>query len=618
MNYKELLEQEEQGRFELVQWTDRLIRAKNARSMWDADYALASKVLSNQVAIADSKNSLDKYTDQYFHTNWLLKLCIWMESYIMSADILADLKSHAGSDNTYPDRLLLEIELNSLLSKFEIVRTWSTQIIPDRIRYGYGVSYSGWNARARDPFNRNGKPNFLALDNRRVWVDESSSGINFKDRRWVFMKIEMDVEDAKELYPEFADKIAETPAEVDQGDSDNKKDRFDVYLCQYKKIKILRLVDVEVFLDGKKEIKQVMLSQVQDFIEKNPGQDLPDNMRILDENEEEPGYDAEVTCCYQFKFSPQIQEQLSPIEYIGDIDQFQFWSYHRIEGDIYPRGTTYMLKDEQTIKSILLTKAAIEAISNGHKTPVIEQGALTDEQEFVENHNSFGYVATISEEWRENHRGEKAIDFVDKKFDPQVTMFLNALLREDMQQFSGGTDTMMGQAQYSGMSAAQTGLLQASGATYTKADELSYRDYVKDVMECYLRQVAEFKTYEHTIEGVDEAGLSATIQVNPNDMTDWDWERYYVQPVIENSPEMIKQLKEQRAMQLNGMRAISTVRMLFELGYNNAEQLAAEAFQEAGILQLIQAMQENPELMQKVQAIIQNEARNAESSSPKE
>ncbi|MDP3013494.1 MAG: hypothetical protein Q8M92_04580, partial [Candidatus Subteraquimicrobiales bacterium] len=411
MTYKEMLVRSEQKQFELDIWLDRLVRAKSARSDWDSDYEIASAILSNKLATAKAKNELSGFTDMMFHTNWLLKLCIWLESYIMSADIFAGLKSHAGSDYTYPDRLMLEIELNEVLSKYEMFRAWSVRVIPDRIRFGYGCSYSGWNSKARDAYWRNGKPNFLALDARRVWVDESTSDVNFNDRRWVFAKVEFDLDDAKELFPDKAkelfpdkaSKIGETHAIIREGDSSYKKDKFDMYICQYSRKKSVRFIDVEVILDGKKEIQQVLLEQLQDFLDDNHDREFPDNMRVLESDDpDNPGYDAEINAVYQFKFSYDYKMLLSEVEYVGDIDQFQFWTYHRIEDDIYPRGTSYMLKDEQTIKAILLTKAAIEVIKNGRKTPIIKEGSLVAEDEFIEKHNSLDYVGKISAEWYES------------------------------------------------------------------------------------------------------------------------------------------------------------------------------------------------------------------------
>lgn len=53
-------------------------------------------------------------------------------------------------------------------------------------------------------------------------------------------------------------------------------------------------------------------------------------------------------------------------------------------------------------------------------------------------------------------------------------------------------------------------------------------------------------------------------------------------------------------MQLKGMGAMGTVRMLMELGYPNAEQIAAEAYSEMNILQAVQKLQDNPELLQRI------------------
>lgn len=620
MTLRDYLEQTEKSQgIDLEMWLDRLVRAKNGRMQWDADYTAAAAILSNKVAITEDKNSLDKFTDKFFHTNWLMKLCIWLESYIMSADVYADLISHAGSDDQYPDRLTLEMELNRLQSRFEMVREWCVGVVPKRIRFGYGVSYFGWDNLARDQYWRNGKPLFMAMDPRRVWVDEGAGGYNFKDRKYIFCKIETSVDEAKTLFPEFKDRITETPANTAEGDAPMRKDRFDYYLCQYTKKRIVRVVDVEVTLENTMQVHQVAVDQLQEFFDQFPDRQLPDNMQIVDEGnpDGEPGYDTEITCAYQFSFSTELNEVLSEIEYVGEHDNFQFWCNHSLDDDIYPRGAAYFLKDEQTLKSFLLTKGAINAIKDGHNIPVIHEGAISDERKFVEDHNSFGYVAKIDAEWAETHPGWKPIDYIENKFNPQVLAFMSDLLKSEMQEFTGGTDAMMGQAQYAGMSAAQTGMLQASGATYTKEDELSYRDYVKAVQQQALKHICDYITYPHTIDGVNNEGKGQTIMVRPSD---WDHERYFVQPIIQNNPEMVKQLKENRAMQLRGMGAMGTVRMLEEIGYNDAERIATEALSEQGILQYVELIKKNPQIMEMIDKLMagQQSGENNASNSGKE
>ena len=189
MNYREYLEEQERKVIgdNLTMWLERLTFAQGARSSFDTDYSYVMKMLSNMVDTS-GKDSLDKYSDKAYTTNWLLKLCLWMESYIMQPDIYIDLKSYAGVDDMYSDRLVLEQELNHLFSEFRIPQRF-LPMIRDRVRYGYGVAYSGWNGRAIDAYWRMGKPNFFPVDCRRDWVDESSSEENFRDRRWVFMLV---------------------------------------------------------------------------------------------------------------------------------------------------------------------------------------------------------------------------------------------------------------------------------------------------------------------------------------------------------------------------------------------------------------------------------------------
>ena len=201
-------------------------------------------------------------------------------------------------------------------------------------------------------------------------------------------------------------------------------------------------------------------------------------------------------------------------------------------------------------------------------------------------------------------------------FNPQVISFFNQLIKEDMQQISGGTDSLMGQPQYSNMSAAQTGMLQAAGATYTKRDDVGYTNYLESVYTCGMIQIAEYKTFEHNIKGVDEAGNSTTITANPGGISDWDWRRYHVVPHIQNNPEAIKQLREQRAMNLKGMGAMSLRRMLAELGYANAEQIAQEVESENQVLAIAKMLSENPQMLQAFEEQITNGASNAPGNSP--
>ena len=83
---------------------------------------------------------------------------------------------------------------------------------------------------------------------------------------------------------------------------------------------------------------------------------------------------------------------------------------------------------------------------------------------------------------------------------------------------------------------------------------------------------------------------------------------------------MVKQLKENRAMQLRGMGAMGTVRMLEEIGYNDAERIATEALSEQGILQYVELIKKNPQIMEMIDKLMagQKSGENKASNSGKE
>ena len=85
--------------------------------------------------------------------------------------------------------------------------------------------------------------------------------------------------------------------------------------------------------------------------------------------------------------------------------------------------------------------------------------------------------------------------------------------------------------------------------------------------------------------------------INRGDVSTWNWEQYYTVPMVENTPEMMKQLKRQEALQLRSQGAISNLDLLRMLDYPNAMQLEENRIRESQVMQLAQFLTENPEVM---------------------
>lgn len=596
MELREYLETRERGlkRNEIENWMQRLIYAQSARSEWDRQVEICNRIRSNQIPLMDTGSDLPEFTDKYYRDNWIMKSNTWKESYMQAADVIIELRSRATADDTDPNREYLEMEINYTMDEFDMIRS-TPDVISDCIWYGYGVSYLPWNSFRADKNWRTGVPDFRYQPCQAFWVDESANQYGWKNRRWEFAKFQLDIDEARELYPDYADKITEIMSNADHGDADLKRDIFDVYLCQYKSIIRLDMVDVTWTDQGQKQSEQVFYKEVEEFLSSvSADRNLPDNVFIGDR------YTVEKECWFQFFFSPDISAQLTDIEYLGSRDSFQILWGLKQGNNLYPTSWTYLLADLLDIKTVAMTLAAVQAIKNGNPMPIVEQGAIRNMNDFKEQRNSLDYVAEVSAEWRENNPMAKPITYAEGRYDANVAMMLNGLISEAIKTSLGAVDSARGEAQYSGQSGVQTAQLQSAAAIYTKQDELNFKDYLRQVSELLLQHIGQFRTYEHSLNGINDKGEDATVLINEDNVSTWNWEQYYPVPIIENTPEAIKQMKRQEAIQLRGMSAISNLDMLRMLEMPNATQLEQNRINEQQVMQLAQFLAENPDVMNAV------------------
>ena len=487
---KEYLEKRERGlqRNKHANWEQRLFDAIAARAKWDEQVRVCNRIRSNDIPIGADKSKISEYTNKFYRDNWILKANIWKESYIQAADLLIEVKSRATADDTDPNREFLEMEVNYTMDEFNMVRD-TPDVISDWVWYGFGVSYLPWNTMRADKNWRTGVPEFRYHPCQSFWVDPNANQYGWKNRRWQFAKFSMDIDEAKELFPDHADKIADLMGNPDFGDSPERKEIFDIYLCQYRSNARIEMVDVTWIDQGQEYYEQIYAKEIDEFLANvEEGRHLPDNIYVGER------YTVEKECWYQFFFSPAITEPLSEIEYIGNKDHFQILWGMKMGNNIYPVNWTYLLADMLDIKTVAMTLAAVQAIKNGNPMPMVEEGAIKDMVDFVQNRNSLDYVAQISEEWRLQHPQETPVKFAEGRFDANIMMMLNNYITEAIKSSTGSIDTARGEAQYSGQSGVQTAQLQSAAAIYTKQDELSFKDYLKQISELLLQYIGEFRT----------------------------------------------------------------------------------------------------------------------------
>lgn len=587
------LEAKENKRHKLPVWQDRLINAQMARNDWDTAFEICKRIRCNEIPLKKEGSELAEFTDEYYRDNWIMKSNLWKESYVQSADIIVEVREKASFTDQDENREYLEMEVNYVMDEFDMVRA-GVEVISDQIWYGYGVSYLPWNYMKIDKHWKTGKPEFRYLDCRSFWVDESSNERNWANRRWEFAKFQIDVEDAKEMYSEVEDKIMEMMSNTNYGDAPDRKEMFDLYVCQYRKDIRIDVVDVNYVINGNIKTEQIYWKDVDETLA-NLGEEaeLPDNVYLSDK------YTIEKECWFQFFFNPQIDEYLTPIEYIGGRDHFQIMWGLKHPSDIYPRSWTYYLADLVDISTVAMTLVAVQAIKNGNPTPFVEGGSLLNMDEFKENRNALDFTAEVDPVWREQHGEMKPVSFSEGRYDANVSAMLYSLISNAIKTSTGSIDTARGETK-SGVSGVANAQFQSAAAIYTKQDELAYKDYLKQLTELLLQHVGENRTYEHKLQGVGQGGQSEVKTINQDDVALWDWEQYFTIPMVENNPEMVRQLRRDEAKQMRAAGEISRIDMFEMLEYANAQQLNDNKLQEDGILQVVQILLANPDLMQSI------------------
>jgi hypothetical protein len=594
MELKQYLEDRERKspRNDINGWVDKLNDAVSARKEWDKEFETCSKIRANNIPIDWENSDLSDFTDKPYKDNWVIKANNWKESYLLAADIIVQLRSRAGADEDDPNREYLEMEVNYTMDEFDMVAA-TGDVISDWIWYGYGVSYLNWNTMRAGKKWKSGTPEFQYIPCQAYWVDSAANQAGWKNRRWEFAKFQIDVEDAKELFPDYADDIFEENGNVTRGDAVNRKEIFDLWLCQYKRTVRLKVVDVSYTLSGKEFNEQVYYKDVEEYLAGVPeGKELPDNIYLS-----EP-YTIEKDCWFQFFFSYDLNKQMSDIDYIGSTDYFQIlWSLRAGSTNIYPTSWTMLSANPLDIATFSMTLLAAQAVKNGNPMPIVQQGAIKDMDDFIDNRNSLDYVAMIDADWAMQHPGEKPITFAEGRIDANLAVLFQNLTKDLIKSNLGAVDSARGVSDYSGQSGVQTAQLQSAAAIYTKHDELSYKAYMKQICELLLQFIGEFRTYEHSLPGIGEDGMSETVKINEGNIPTWDWTEYYCVPMVENNPEAIRQLRRQEAIQLRQGQSISNLDMLKMLEYPNAERLEQNRINENEMLKVANFLAANPEIL---------------------
>jgi len=609
MKLKESLEKKERSAFDLSTvlglWTNAVVYREQCGWNEQAEYAL--KVKTNDLPFDKTLKSLEKWEGKWYVDNWIEKSLRFAKARLLSAEVIVDLRNDSGVSNKSIE--LMENEINYSLAKFNFVRE-TDEVIDNHFYYGMGASRQAWNPDDIDAEWRTGKPKLEAIDDTKVWIDPATRKPDKSDMRYLFHREQFDTEELKKMFPDKAKKIEEIWAAEYGNDAFDvpeqpamSKGVTNVVIYQYK---ALYPIEKRAIVDeNAQKVKYFMEDDYQEYINQTPlDNTMADGLaKEYDENEVFP--EAVVATdkikvnqefVFQAIFIPELNLLLQEPEYVGKEFTYVFMPGFSHPDKAYSFGWVYYLKDLLEASIVMMTIQLINTVKTNKPIPVVPTGALENEEDFMKNYYKLGATARPSSKWMEEHPGMRPIWFITPPQVSQMHLILQDKINLAIKEFTNSIDSARGIPEYSGMSGRQTGMLQVASTIMSRPEFFKYKEFLRKHCEILKDYLSFYRCYEHSIRDMDENGNPTLTRVNSDSETLLESEGNYVVVDIVENTEALKQLRQQQALGLFERQLLTKEDALRMQELPNTERLVDNLSKQDEMMQLAQAVNENPEL----------------------
>lgn len=628
--------------FNLSEWQERINNAKSERAIeWDAQasdgWAIRTSdlPLSSSLSGTQTANPNKQVVEKYFIDNWIKKSIEWRVSLLIGGDVFLDLKSKDGG--FYEDQQLLENSVNWAFI-YEKYLPAIASGLKDRDFVGYGVFRQSWDPERIDKVWKNGKPIPEHIDARKVWFQADNSEIS--RLRFVYHEEEFDTRQLKDDFPSLAERISET-----EGSRKTTKIGMLQYLKTYRieKIVVENMVNgqSEVFTtqelsDAKDDMAEAYSTYVgtgsvpQEYAENEffilklreftqaaavPGAESapsPDIFRAWLEDNFLPEHvlqsrpvKSKEDCWFQAVVLPESNIVLQEPQYVGPHSSYAIILGEKRDKSCYTFGTAYDDKDKLDGSIVLMSLLLKMAGKMNKPIPFVEQDSLTDMEDFEENHWKNSYIGVVSKIWRMTGAGANGRDAVKYELPPinsSIPMALYGMINESIKTNSGAVDSARGQQQYE-----QSGVLQSqlqnAAMSYMQHTIFQYVCFLRDIGEQLKYMLSHYRDYPHQIRGLDVSTSQQTVfWANTTPENTLDGDKYYVEPVIDTNPQGSQQLENQERFNFFQAGVLPTMELLRGTPWiQNPERVYEELMQEKGLREVMQKIQQFPELAQLIE-----------------
>lgn len=609
MEYAEHHEKIERKGWDIDYWMRRLELARQYRtaSGWETNAAEGERIRNNDIPL-DRLEAAPEWKGKYYKDNWLWKSIKWLVAMQTGSEIQPEINGFDYEDSMSKD--LLEQELNLAISRFDLLDV-SEDTLYDRYYTGLGVARGIWNTKRIEPMYQLGTPKFQYVHPMSIYLDPACKVKDKEQQRYFFHIEQYDIDELKRRYPKYAQDI---DAAHSQNTFDESLDVVNVVTLQYKKTITVEKIFIE---DQDSGISKEFLSAEWDELVQNAAND-PETKAMYEASGSRIGYqewlwegmflpekitkigpfESEEPAVFQAIFLEELQLTLEEPQYVGKRYGYFFLVGYHNPASAYPLGLAYFMRDMLEASVALMTILMIQVGKLYKNEKIIQQGALVNEKQYVEEGYKLGINPIVDEEWQRQHPGVDAVKNLPLPDFPSAITILNDHLVNAQKTTSGAVDAAIGLASYSGESGVKVAQLQMASRIYQKEEFDGFRRFLVDGCTWTMDQIIQFRNYPHKIPGLDMDNQKGLIDVATDSSNRLDADNYYVKVTIQENQETLKQIEREAMMELNNRGYVGGIDLMKSLDVSSPDKKMEHAQQERQELQYVQLIRDNPELMQ--------------------
>ena len=615
MEYALEQEKREKSRFDIEYWRRQFENARAYRLScgWEEAAINGNRIRRNDIPLNGMQAAPD-WKGKYFKDNWLWKSIKWLVSMQTGSAINPEVKGFDYLESLAKD--LLEQEIMLAAERFDMLAE-SEDCLYDRYYVGYGAVRMNWNTRRIEPMYQTGIPVMEYKSPFDLYFDPATRTKSKKDMRFMFDVSKYDVKELKRKYPKWADQIEAAKSAASLPETE---DLVDVVTLQYRNNIEIEKVFIEDQNTG--SCKEFLLAEWDEYVQKaytDPeiekayfasgsnmeyrdwiasGMFMPEKVVV------KGSFSSEEPAVFQAIFIDQLNLVLELPQYVGKEYSYAFLEGYHDPDCAYSFGLAHYMADMVEASVIIMSILMITAVKMHKNEKIIQGGALLNEKEYLTEGYKIGVNPVVDEAWQREHPNTKAVENIPIPEFPAALQMLNDYLVNAQKTMSGAVDSAIGLSSYSGESGVKVAQLQMASRIYQREEFEGFRRFLKAQFEWLKDQIIMFRNYPHTIPGLTDTNDLGMIDVATDHSNRLDADSYYVDVVIQDNQEVLKQIERESMAMLNERGYVGGLDLMESMDVPNAKKKLENAAEERNEKEYLDAIRNDPNLMQIIQSYL--------------